>query len=109
MTRSLLSHEAKIVKIMSEHQMSDTLEFSRIRAEMDQQGDSIRYEFGETGRALRQGIHNLEVSLAQNQTHNLETFARRQSMYDVNKEMSTSLKELVEKVDNLGIQVAKLS
>lgn len=108
-SRIIATHETVITKIMSDHQLSDTEEFAKVRVEIDQQGDIIRREFGETGLALRQGIHNLEISLLENKASNLETFARRQSMIDVNKEMVGTVKELVTKVDNLGIEVAKIT
>ncbi len=108
LTRVLFDHEAKITKTINDHQLSDNNEFSKVRLEIDLQGDAIRREFGDTGGALRQGLHTLEVALVRNEKTNLETFARRESMIAVNKEIADNLKELVKKVDVLSNDVASM-
>lgn len=107
-SRIISTHEAKLLKVINEHQISDNSEFSKVRVEIGLTANDIRNEFGETGFALRQGIHNLELSLSETKASNFETFARRESMIAVNKEIAGNLKELVDKVEGLTIQVAKI-
>ena len=100
-SRALSRQENTFIGIMSAHQLSDNVEFNRIRAEIDQSGDMIRRENEEVGTALREKLHDIELSMLADRNTNLNTFARRESFYEVTKEMSVDIKTLIGKVHEL--------
>jgi methyl-accepting chemotaxis protein len=106
--RIISKHEYTMSTIFAEHQLLDTKEFGNIRYDIVQTADRVRDEFGETVAAVRQDINTLALTLEENKTSNLQIFARRESLLEINKDMLTNIKELGNKIDHLTVQVVKI-
>ena len=106
-SRFLSSFETDITKLINDHQLSDTTEFGRIRKEIDETGDTIRHEFGETSAALRTHLHRVELAISENKVDNLETFIKRSSFYETIKEINEDVKNLIKDVAALNKNVHK--
>lgn len=107
-SQRLSAHDALVLKAMSEHQLLDNKEFSAIRSELDQSGDTIRNEFGEVGAAIRQKLHDMELQASETQKKNLELFARRESVYNLTNQISSDVKSLIEKIHGIDVKVSSI-
>lgn len=107
-SRFLSNYESKIASLINDHKADDAREFNKIRAEMDQQGDILRHEVGETASSLRTHMHNIELTLGVTKSENLDTFLKRSSFYAVVTELTSDIKELTKQVSSLqGLVLAK--
>lgn len=97
-SRFLSAFETNITKLINDHQLSDNIEFNKIRKEIDESGDTLRHEFGETATSLRTHLHNIQLDISDNKVENLETFIKRTSFYEVVKEMNEDIKQLIRDV-----------
>lgn len=84
---TMAAHDATMVRMMNEHQVSDTHEFALLRR-----------EFGETGAALRQKINEVEL-------WNRDNFVRRDTFSAVTAswhgEVRTRFEKIDEKIDRV--------
>lgn len=89
--RILDDRDRVIIKMMNDHELADARRFSEANENIGEMGEVLRREFGETGTALRQKMHDME-------TWNRDTFLRRQSFYEGTKEMASDIKRLLDQV-----------
>lgn len=90
----LRDHEANFREALNDHQLSDNAQFAEVRKEIIESGDGLRREVGETFTAVRTKMFEME-------TWNRDTFLRRQSFFEVTKEMGSDIKSLIEKVTRI--------
>ena len=89
--RILDDRDRTIIKLMTDHELADAKRFADANDTIGETSEILRREFGETGNALRQKMHEME-------TWNRDTFLRRQSFYDATKEMGADIKRLLDQV-----------
>ena len=106
-SRFLSSFETDITKLINDHQLSDNIEFGKIRKEIDETGDTVRHEFGETSAALRTHLHKVELTISESKVNNLETFIKRTSFYETIKEINEDVKDLIKDVAALNRNIKK--
>lgn len=80
-TWALSQLKASVIAALTEHQKEVDAEFA-----------AARREFGETGAAIRQKIHEIEL-------HAEQTFVRRDGFYKVRDDLADSIKTLGDKID----------
>lgn len=105
-TQQISELRSTVVDMMNKHEQLDLERFAKVDSKLDENADTIRREFGETGHALREELHTMKLAASETNTKNLDTFLRRASFYEVMKEMGDDLKGLVAKVDIMALDLA---
>lgn len=98
-----------VTGLMNAHEQLDLQRFAAVNANIDQTSDTLRHEFGETGLALREQLHLMEVAGLKQDATNIEKFLQRNSFYKMTDEMSANIKGLVKKVDDMAIELAAIA
>lgn len=91
-SRMLENRDRVFIKMMSDHELADVNRFAAVGTEIIETSDTLRREFGETGIALRQKMHEMEMWGRDN---NLQ----KSSFYKAISTVDTSIKDLSEKID----------
>lgn len=59
--RMLDVRDKNFLHLMNEHEIADVNRFADVRQRMIEGNETLRHEFGETGNALRQHMHEMEM------------------------------------------------
>ena len=92
-SRMIEERDSKLIAMMSNHELSDTERFAAVRQEVASRSDELRHEFGETGAAIREKMHEMEMWGRDN---NLQ----KGSFKIVTDEIKESIKTISTKLDN---------
>ena len=84
----------QIAKLISEHELQDVERFAKAQDNLRELGETVRHEFGETGLALRQKMHDMEMWGRDN---NLS----KRTFDTVMIEVKDGVKDIAKKVDSV--------
>lgn len=96
-SRMLAIRDAHFLKIMAAHELADVSRFADVRQKIDERSETLRHEFGETGNALRQKMHEMEMWGRDN---NLQ----KNSFYKAIETVTTSINGLSDKIDRQTVR-----
>lgn len=85
MRGALDKRDAALLKMMSDHELADARRFSEVHARVADSAHMLVTSFGDTGRALREQVHLVELANEREKTNNLREFIRRDSFFAVVK------------------------
>lgn len=91
--------DAVLVRMITDHENADSVRFGAINTQLEKLGGTFTNYLGETGRALREHMHKIELSVAHSRTENLETFVRRDSYLHIMKGLDVRFDKLEAKID----------
>lgn len=86
--RELDTRDRIMVKMMTDHELADAARFSMVNERIAQTSTSLTAQFGDTGRALREHMHGIEMNLEKTNTANLQSFVRRDSFFHFVEELN---------------------
>ena len=84
----------KIAQLISQHELKDVERFAAAQDNLRAMGETVRHEFGETGAALRQRMHEMEMWGRDNNVG-------KNTFQIVMGEVKTSIFELNRKIDSM--------
>lgn len=99
--RTLDARDGALVKLMADHELSDVQRFAAVRTEISENCETIRHDFGETGIALRQKMHEMEM-------WGRDNHLQKRTFEIVTSEIKDSLKSITDKVDAQMIRDARV-
>lgn len=101
--RAMLDNrDAALMKMMTDHEAADNKRFAECHKSIADSAATITNYLGETGRAIREHMHQIELGVQMNKTENLETFVRRDSYYQVMKGLDARFDKIEVKIDGLS-------
>lgn len=100
-SRMLAVRDAHFLKMMAAHELADVNRFADVRQKIHEGSETLRHEFGETGNALRQKMHDMEMWGRDN---NLQ----KNSFYKAIETVTASISTLSEKMDRQIMRDARV-
>ncbi len=88
-----------LTKMMTDHEAADTLRFANVFEAIRASASVLAQQFGDTGRALREALHKIELDMQKTRTSNLEDFVRRDSFFNVVNGQNGRFEKIDEKFD----------
>ena len=77
---------------VSDHEIADVERFSDVRSAIDDSGDGLRREFGETGMAIREKLREMEL-------WGRDNYLQKTSFYKATEKISDDIQRLADKID----------
>lgn len=112
LSRQFATRDANIVKLITDHEKKDAEQFSAVDHAIGGAVTELVQQFGDTGKALREHMHLIQLDFQKAEVKNLETFIRRDSFYQSVNGMNSRLDRMEDanniKLENLGLKMDAL-
>lgn len=97
----LEKRDAALVDMLNKHELSDLARFAEVRAQNTEMSEKLTSYIGETGHALREQLHKIELSQQRSVAENLTLFIRRESFYPIIKSLELRFDKVDSRFDRL--------
>lgn len=77
--------DAAFIEMLSNHEANDVRRFNEVNGKIADSTHMLATSFGDTGRAIREHMHMMELAAEREKTANLDKFIRRESFFEVIK------------------------
>lgn len=98
----------RVLTRLNDHERFDVERFTETNEAISRLGNIVRDEFGETIRALKEYVHQLELLAARAEAKNLDTFIRRESFFEVIKGVNANIEKLSARLEHVLDRIREL-
>lgn len=92
------TRDAAIVKMMTDHELADARRFGEVNNQILETSRAFQGYLGETGRALREHMHSIQLGMEQTKASNLDLFVRRDSYFHIMNGLNARFDKMDEKL-----------